>query len=161
VELGRAVGTPDAAARLVARMDAVLEELARRLRRAPRPRVLYWADPHTAGSGTSFGSLIEAAGADNVARELGIQGIVPLSGERAFAAEPDFWLVTRGSGAKQALLRHPLLSRTLAAREGRIVEMPNQLLVTLSDRTADACWWLASRLHPGRVPEAIPQGTPR
>jgi iron complex transport system substrate-binding protein len=161
VELGRAVGTPDAAARLVARMDVVLGGLAERLQGAPRPRVLYWADPHTAGGGTSIGSLIETAGGTNVARELGLQGIVPLSGERAFAAEPDCWLVTRGSGAKEALLRHPLLSRTRAAREGRIVEIPNRLLVTLSDRAADACWWLASRLHPARVPEAIPQGTPR
>ena len=39
-------------------------------------------------------------------------------------------------------------------REGRVVEMPNRLIVALSDRAADAAWWLASRLHPARVPEA-------
>jgi len=83
---------------------------------------------------------------------------VPIAGERAFAADPDVWLVTLGSGAKDALLRHPLLGRTRAAREGRIVEMPNRLLVTLSGRAADACWWLAARLHPGRVPDAVPEG---
>jgi iron complex transport system substrate-binding protein len=156
VDLGRAVGAPEAAARLTSRFDAVLAELARRLAGEPRPRVLYWGDPHTAGAGTAIGSLVETAGATNVGRELGLRGIVPLAGEKAFAADPDAFLVTEGSGAAAALRRHPLLSRTRAAREGRLIEMPNRLLVALSDRAADAAWWLASRLHPARVPEAAP-----
>lgn len=156
LDLGRAVGAPQAAARLAARFDAVLAELGRRLEGEPRPRVLYWGDPHTAGAGTAIGSLLEAAGASNVGRQLGLRGIVPIAGEKAFAAEPDAILVTEGSGASVALRRHPLLSRTRAVREGRVVEMPNQLLVALSDRAADAAWWLASRLHPARVPEAAP-----
>jgi iron complex transport system substrate-binding protein len=156
VDLGRAVGTPDAATRLTGRFDAVLAQLTQRLAGVTRPRVLYWADPHTAGDGTAIGSLVEAAGATNVGRELGLRGIVPLAGERAFAADPDAFLVTKGSGAAMALRRHPLLSRTRAVREGRIVEMPNHLLVALSDRAADAAWWLASRLHPARVPEPAP-----
>jgi len=156
VDLGRAVGTEAAAARLVARYDAVFAELTRRLAGAPRPRVLYWGDPHTAGAGTAIGSLIEAAGGTNVGRELGLHGIVPLASEKAFGADPDAFVVTLGSGAATALRAHPLLSRTRAAREGRVVEMPNRLLVALSDRAADAAWWLASRLHPARVPEASP-----
>jgi iron complex transport system substrate-binding protein len=156
LDLGRAVGTPDEAARLTARFDGVLAELRRRLAGGPRPRVLYWADPHTAGEGTAIGSLLEAAGATNVAREMGLRGIVPLAGEKAFAADPDVFLVTEGSGAATALRRHPLLSRTLAVSQGRVVEMPNRLLVTLSGRAADAAWWLASRLHAARVPEAAP-----
>lgn len=156
LELGRAVGAQDAAARLVRRYDAVLGELAQRLAGARRPRVLYWADPHTAGAGTAIGSLVEAGGGTNVAREMGLAGIVPLAGERAFGADPDVFLVTAGSGAATALRRHPLLSRTRAVREGRVVEMPNRLLVALSDHAADAAWWLASRLHPAQVPEAAP-----
>jgi iron complex transport system substrate-binding protein len=161
VDLGSAVGTPDAAGRLTARFDAVLADLGHRVEGAKRPRVLYWADPHTAGAGTAIGSLIEAAGAVNVARELGLHGIVPIAGEMAFAADPDVFLVTRGSGAATALPRHPLLSRTRAVRERGVVEMPNRLLVALSDRAADAAWWLASRLHPARVPEATPPPTLR
>ncbi|HSD27264.1 MAG TPA: ABC transporter substrate-binding protein [Vicinamibacteria bacterium] len=156
VDLGRAVGTPDEAAGLAARFDAVLAELGRRLAGEPRPRILYWADPHTAGAGTAIGSILEAAGATNVARELGLRGIVPLAGEKAFAADPDAFLVTQGSSAATTLRRHPLLSRTRAVRSGRVVEMPNHLLVALSDRAADAAWWLASRLHPARVTEAAP-----
>lgn len=156
LDLGRATGAATAADALVRRYDAVLGELERRLAGAPRPRVLYWGDPHTAGAGTAIGSLIEAAGGANVGRELGLRGIVPLAGEKAFGADPDGFLVTEGSGAALALRRHPLLSRTRAVHEGRVVEMPNRLLVTLSDHAADAAWWLASRLHPTRVPEATP-----
>ena len=156
LDLGRAMGTEGAAARIVHRYDAVLGELAQRLDGASRPRVLYWADPHTAGAGTAIGSLVEAGGGTNVAREMGLSGIVPLAGERAFGADPDVFLVTLGSGASAALRRHPLLSRTRAVREGRVVEMPNRLLVALSDRAADAAWWLASRLHPARVAETTP-----
>jgi iron complex transport system substrate-binding protein len=156
LDLGRAVGTPDRAQRLAGRFDAVLAELGRRLASEPRPRVLYWGNPHTAGAGTAIGSLIEAAGAANVARELGLRGIVPLAGEKAFVADPDVLLVTRGSGAATALRGDPLLSRTRAVREGHVVDMPNRFIVALSDRAADAAWWLASRLHPERVPEAAP-----
>jgi iron complex transport system substrate-binding protein len=156
LDLGHATGSDGEAARLLRRYDAVLAELERRLAGAPRPRVLYWADPHTAGGDTAIGSLIEAGGGRNVARELGLSGIVPLAGEKAFGADPDTFLVTAGSGAGDALRRHPLLSRTRAVRERRVVEMPNRLLVALSDRAADAAWWLASRLHPTRVREATP-----
>jgi iron complex transport system substrate-binding protein len=155
--LGEAVGTTSAAGRLVGRFDAVREELARRLAGAPRPRVLYWGNPFTAGTDTSFGAFIEEAGGVNVGRELGVEGMAPLAGERAFTARPDFFLVTAGSGAAQALKRHPLLSHTGAVEAGRVIEMPNRLLVTLSDHAADACWWLATRLHPDRVPVVVPE----
>jgi len=155
--LGAAVGTPEAAARLVARMDALLAALQKRLAGATPPRVLYWGNPHTAGADTAIGALIEAAGGRNLGRELGLRGIAPVSAERVFAADPDLLLLTRGSDAKEALLHDPLLSRTRAVRQGRIVEMPNRLLVSLSDHAALACWWLAARLHPGRVSETPPE----
>jgi iron complex transport system substrate-binding protein len=161
LDLGAAVGTPDEAVRLAARFDAVLAELDRRLAGEPRPRVFYWANPHTAGEATAIGSMIEAAGATNAARAIGLRGIVPLAGETAFTADPDAFVVTAGSAAAEALRRHPLLSRTRAVRERRVVEMPNRLLVALSNRAADAAWWLASRLHPAKVPEATPPAGPR
>ena len=152
LDLGRAVGAPEAAARLAAKHEARLRELDRRLRGAPRPRVLYWANPHTAGAGTAIGALIEAAGAENLGRTLGLQGIVPLSSERAFISDPDVVLLGRWPGALAALKAEPLLSRLRAVREGRIVQMPDELLVTLSHHSADACWYLAAALHPDRVP---------
>ena len=87
---------------------------------------------------------------------MGVQGIAPPGAERAFVADPDVILVSSWPGGVQAVKDHPLLGTLRAVKEGRIVVMPNQLLVALSQYTADACWDLAARLHPDRVPRARP-----
>jgi cobalamin transport system substrate-binding protein len=156
LDLGKAVGASQGAEKLVARFDATLQDVSRRLAGAPRPRVLYWANPHTAGRGSAYGALIECAGATNVGAELGLSGIVPLSAERAFQADPDYVLVGGWEHSQAALLEHPLLKQLRAVREGKVVEMPTALLVTLSHHAADSCRWLASALHPDRVPPLRP-----
>ncbi len=154
LELGRAVGEPARAERLAQNFDKKLEAVAGRLKGARRPRVLYWSGGMTAGADTAIGALIEASGGRNVGRELGVTGIAPPGAERAFISDPDVILVARYPGSLEALTEHPLLKGLRAAREGRIVVMPNQLLVALSQYTADACVWLASRLHPEPAPKA-------
>jgi len=156
LDLGQAVGAEDKARTLVARYDATLEELRRRLAGAPRKRLLYWSSGMTAGEGTAIGSLIEAAGASNLGRELGVQGIAPVGAERAFVAEPDAILVGTWPLAEESVREHPLLSKLEAVRQGRIVVVPTPLLVALSQHAADACWYLAHQLHPDRVPGNAP-----
>jgi iron complex transport system substrate-binding protein len=156
VELGRAVGAEAAAQKLVERYDRTLAEVARRLQGAPRPRVLYWSNPMTAGADTAIGTLIECAGARNVGREMGVKGIAPAGAERAFVADPDVVLLGRWPGVKDALLAHPLLGQLRAVRAGKIVELPTELLVALNHYAADACWVLAHELHPERVPREKP-----
>jgi iron complex transport system substrate-binding protein len=156
LDLGHAVGAPAGAERLVARFDATLAGLRRRLKGAPRPRVLYWANPHTAGAGSAIGALIECGGGSNVGAELGLQGVVPLGAERAFVADPDVVLVGTGWGTAQSLREHPLLSQLRAVRDGKVVELPTELLVALSHHSARACWRLGHALHPARVPTPEP-----
>jgi iron complex transport system substrate-binding protein len=156
LRLGAAVGAAAGAEKLVARYDAVLADLGQRLRDVARPRVLYWASGMTAGGDTAIGSLIESAGARNVGAEIGVVGIGPVGAERAFVADPDVVLIGVWPGARASLVQHPLLSRLRAVREGHIVEMPTELLVTLSQHGADASWHLAWALHPGRVPRPKP-----
>jgi len=152
LELGRAVGCEDAARTLVDRYDETLQDLGRRLEGAQRPRVLYWSNGMTAGAHTAIGAIVEAAGGDNVGRQLGLEGIVPLGAERAFVSDPDVVLVGTWPGAVESVRDSPLLSKLRAVRERRIVQMPTELLVALSQYTAEACWQLAARLHPERVP---------
>lgn len=156
LDLGRTVGAEDGAERLVARYDATLADVARRLQGAKKPRVLYWSGGMTAGADTAIGALIEGAGGINVGRELGVSGISPAGAERAFAADPDVVLVTTWPDAVDDVAAHPLLSQLRAVREKRVLPMPNRLLVALSQHTAEAVWWLAARLHPTRVPETRP-----
>ena len=152
LDLGRSVGEDEAARRLVADFDWKLAELGRRLAGAKKPRMLYWSGNMTAGRDTAIGSLIEAAGAVNVGREMGIVGIAPPGAERAFVTNPDGVLVGTWPGSKEALTSHPLFSQWAAVREGRIVALRTELLVALSQFTADAAWELAHLLHPDRVP---------
>jgi ABC-type Fe3+-hydroxamate transport system substrate-binding protein len=156
LELGRAVGAEAEAQRLAERFDRSLRDLDTRLAGVRRPRVMYWSEPHTAGEGTVIGAIIERAGAVNVGRELGLTGVLPIGAERAFAANPDAVMIGRSAGAREALVRHPVLSRLPAVREGRIVEMPGSLIVPLSHYVADASWVLAHALHPDRVPAKRP-----
>ena len=132
LDLGRAVGEDAAAGRLVAEYDGTLAELARRLAGATKPRVLYWSGNMTAGADTAIGALIEAAGAVNVGREMGITGIAPPGAERAFVTNPDVVLVGTWPGSTEAVTSHPLFSQWAAVREGRIVAMRTELLVALS-----------------------------
>ena len=152
LDLGRAAGAEAGAQQLVARYDAVLRDLARRLEGATRPRVLYWASGMTAGADSAIGALVECGGGRNVGAEIGLSGIVPIAAERAFAADPDVVLVGVWPGVVDSLRGDPLLKRLRAVREGRVVEMPTELLVTVSQHAAAACRALASRLHPSRVP---------
>ena len=156
LDLGRAVGAEAAAQRLVARYDRTLADVAHRLQGAPRPRVLYWSNPMTAGGDTAIGTLIECAGAVNVGREIGVKGIAPAGAERAFVADPEVVLLGRWPGVKAALLAHPLLSQLPAVRRGKVVELPTELLVALNHHAASACWALAHELHPDRVPRQAP-----
>jgi len=118
--------------------------------------VLYWAGGMTAGAATAIGALIEGGGAANVGREMGLESIAPIGAERAFVADPDFVLVGEGWKSTEALRAHPLLSQMRAVKQGHIVAMPPELLVTLSHHAADACWYLAGALHPDRVPPRRP-----
>jgi iron complex transport system substrate-binding protein len=151
LSLGRVVGEETAARALVARYDARLAALARLLEGVKRPRVLYWANPYTAGAKSAIGAIIEGAGAENLGRTLGLEGIAPLGGERAFQADPDVVLVGAAFESVDSLRQHPLLGKLRAVREGHVVSMPGELLVTLSQYAAQSCWYLASKLHPGLV----------
>ena len=152
LDLGRAVGEDEAARVLVARFDSVLADVHRRLAGAKRPRVLYWSSGMTAGADTAIGALIDVAGGVNVGREMGVSGIAPPGAERVFAADPDVVLVGTWPRAEEDLTEHPLLQKMRAVREGRIVMLPTERLVALSQFTADAAWDLAHLLHPERVP---------
>jgi iron complex transport system substrate-binding protein len=147
--LGQATGTDEAAGRLVTKYEGALADLDRRLEGAPRPRVLLWSEPYTAGTETVMGDVIERAGGMNLARELGVTGFTPVPVERAFTSNPDFIVVREGK-PRANLLAHPILSKLAAVQKGHIVEMPGRYLSTLSHHTADAAEFLARALHPDR-----------
>jgi iron complex transport system substrate-binding protein len=153
--LAATVGADEKGESLVSRLDADLAGLDRRLKGAARPRVLWWNDPDTAGTGTLLDAVITRAGGRNVAAELGVTSVRPVGAERALLADPDVFLVAAG-GDRAKLLAHPVLKNARAVRAGRIVEMPGPLLSTITHHAARSAWFLAHALHPRAVPSAEP-----
>ncbi len=151
LELGDAVGRRGEADRLVSRFDARRAALRQRLEGAPRPRVLYWSGGMTAGGKTTIGALIVEAGGRNVGEEIGIDGILPVGGERAYASDPDVILVGSWGDGPREVHDHPLMKNARAVKEDRVVLLGNELLVTVSHFTAVAAWRLGALLHPGLV----------
>lgn len=148
--LGAAVGESERAASLAADFDARLREIERRLKGAPRPRVLYWASGFTAGSKTAFDALISCGGGSNAAAQSGISGITNLGVERAYGIDPDWLFVSRDSTTAKDIRSHPLLKVMRSVRAGRVVEMPGELLVALNHHAIKSCEFMARALHQER-----------
>lgn len=76
-----------------------------------------------AGDSTAASSLFALAGADNAVR--GFEGYRPVTAEALAAARPDVVVVTartaQMAGGAEALLRHPGLAGTPAAKAGRVI----------------------------------------
>lgn len=147
LDLGEVVGEGAAASRLAAIFDARLGDVERRLAGVPRPRILYWASGFTAGSKTAFDALIRCGGGENAAALKGISGITPLGAERAYGLDPDWLFIGAHTTTSKEIHEHPLLSRMRAVKEGRVVEMPTELLVALNHHAVKACEFMARAVH--------------
>jgi iron complex transport system substrate-binding protein len=112
-QMGRALGREDAARQEIEAFNARLAALRQRSD-GPRPRAaLYYANGYTLGRETLAGQLLDAAGFDNVADELGMAwgGQMPL--ESLVMAEPDVVIVAGrypGASRSEAVLDHPVLA---------------------------------------------------
>lgn len=120
VRMGALLGREAAAQALLDRFDARLEAL--RGDPAFRPRAaLYAANGWSAGPQTLSGAILDAAGFDNVAAEVGLRhgGTLPL--ERLIMLDPDIVITgERYPGASRAedILSHPALDALRAGRPG-------------------------------------------
>lgn len=150
--IGEALGRAQAAAELLARLDARVEALRLRLTGVRPVRVLAASvQPYTAGSDTTFQDLCDHAGALNVAAEAGLKGHQPTPAEAVLGWRPE---VLVGSGEEPALaatLARMLPYRHLAAaRAGRVVLLPGALMSATGQHRVEAYEALARALHPER-----------
>lgn len=128
-DVALALGAPEAGQRMIARLDSRVSA-ARPRSGTDRPlAVLYRANGFTAGPRSLPGSLVEAAGFDNLAGRAGIRhwGILPL--ETLLLANPSVLILDGDDDASPALatqtLAHPALSHL--RKSITVVEIPRQL----------------------------------
>ena len=143
---------PARAEKLVARGEARVAELARRLE--GRPRVAALA-PTTygvlAGRGTTFDDLCARAGAENLAATLGkLEGFARLPSEAMLAWPVEVFVVGGESGEFK---RTPPYPQMMARRKIRVVRLEPWMLGCVSHRRVDAYDSLARELHPAAFAE--------
>ncbi|WP_235816231.1 ABC transporter substrate-binding protein [Phaeovulum vinaykumarii] len=111
LEAGRALGREDRAAEVVAAYDRRLAALSPPA--GPRPTAAnYAANGYAAGRDSLSAELLEAAGFDHLADDLGLSfgGFLPL--ELLVMADPDLLVLARanpGAARAEDILRHPAL----------------------------------------------------
>ena len=158
--LGRVFGREEAAAELIAQLDADVAAAEALVAQATtEPLVLFVLQPPeapmlVAGGDTAAGSMIELAGGRNV--YPGFAGYIPMTPEGIVESAPEIILTTDASierlGGLDAFLEAPGVGQTPAAGEGRIVAMDDLYLLGFGPRTGLAIADLARLLHPELAP---------
>jgi iron complex transport system substrate-binding protein len=159
-QVAAALGAPAAGEELAgildAEIDAKVQEIADILPAQPL-RMLFL---YLRGSGVYylFGSesgadvLIEALGGVDVAAEIGLQGLRPMTDEAMVAADPDLILVMTGGlesvgGVDGLLESKPAVALTKAGQHRRFVDMADGDILSFGPRTAAVLDALARAIY--------------
>jgi iron complex transport system substrate-binding protein len=134
-----ALGERARAETLLREMDRKLAALAARGSEQPRPLVAFWSGPGMApGAGTLSDAVVTAAGADNLARKLGIVGFGSLDAERLILSAPELLITAEATPApslRAEAASHPAIR---ARWRGRMLSVPEALTSCGGPFTADA-----------------------
>lgn len=153
--LGRLVGRTRAADSLSASLRGELEAVRASVTGLPRPSVFYivWYDPPmTAGPRTFISQIVEVAGGRTVFPD--VQGDWPtVSVEELVRRQPDVVVLPVGEmkGRLEELRRTPGWSELRALHEGRVAQLPADLLNRPGPHLGQAARALRDALHPERA----------
>lgn len=161
-QTARVLGVDDAGEALASRVQGEIDDaiaLAATADTRPRVAFVYVASDDTVllfGTDTVGGGLMDAAGAVNVAGDIGIEGWVPLTPEALVAADPEVIITaSRGVGTvggMDAFLALPGVAETRAAADGRVLVYEDLYILGLSTRAGEALRQVVLDLHPELAP---------
>ena len=147
--VAKALGVPDAAAPVIADMDADLARLAQVNQAIDTPRrVMFILSAQggrimAAGQDSGADAIIRLAGAENAVQ--GFSGYKPLTDEAISAADPEvIVMMNRGEASSDhdapdaQLLAMPAISTTTAARDRAVIRMDGLYLLGFGPRTGRA-----------------------
>lgn len=159
LDVAAAVGLEDKAKPLVAEVEAGFAKLKQDVAAitGPKKKVLFVLSTAggrvmAAGEDTEANTIIEMAGAENVAK--GFSGYKPMNDEAVIAAGPDVVLtINRGSlsMASKDLFTLPAFQTTPAAANSAHISMDALYLIGFGPRTPAAAHDLAAQLYPESV----------
>lgn len=161
-QVGAAVGLDEEAAKLADRTSGQISSTIERISKVVpadtklRVAFLYLRGQsgiyYLFGKGSGADSLIEALGAVDVASEVGVTGMKPMTDEALVAAQPDVVLVmTKGLesvGGVDGLLRQvPALAETPAGANRRVIDMDDSELLSFGSATPDVLLALTAAMY--------------
>lgn len=102
------------------------------------------------GGASGGAPLIPALGGRDVAGEQGVDRSVPATAEAIAAMDPEIILTVRAGGGVDALLQQPGVAQTIAARDGKIVALPDAEAMSFGPQTGDSLARYAEAVWQGR-----------
>lgn len=150
--VGRLLGRPAETERVLGRLRSEVDEVARQVRGAPRPRVLYviWGDPLIVpGRETLVSDLIRRAAGDSVSGDERLP-YPRFSVEEALARRPDRVVLAQPASVSidQRVREWPFLRLLAAVREGRVGAVDPDLTHRPGPRVVEGLRALARLIHP-------------
>ncbi|PHS71700.1 MAG: cobalamin/Fe3+-siderophore ABC transporter substrate-binding protein [Cycloclasticus sp.] len=129
--LGDELGQQQRAKKLIKTLQDELAELAQGRKNVPPLRaVVYYANGYSAGKQTIVDEILKQAGLANIAAELNLDYIAPLSLESLLKSHPDILLLgelgDNTDSLAHQILRHDALDRYAALKEVRKIMIPDR-----------------------------------
>ena len=154
--IGYLTGADDRAGKLVKLFQERVEHAQKR--RPPhatsRPRILGYDRSLSLsyGSNTLFHDVVTTLGGINVGAERGLDAYDGISFEQIAAWNPE-WIVTgadpdRQEAVRQALLANPGVAATSAARNGKLLILPQEVFLSMSHNVIQLVEDLSAALYP-------------
>jgi len=156
-QVGQLVNACDEAEQTVAEMQDTVGFIEGAVADEERPSVYYAQVPGegwTAGQGTVEHDMITTAGGENVGAELGVEFYDQVSEEGIVAQDPDWIVVSEGSGDLPESL-----STTTAVQEDQIVEVDANAISQPGPRMTEPLETMAEAFHPGALDAARDNGS--
>jgi len=152
--VGVVLGEQAKAQRLVKQVRDRIAAVQAKVADRAKPRVLYYSQGYTSGSGTLIDEMIQRAGGLNVARELNLIGSRRLSTEMAIGLEPDVILLSEWSehpdqqAPVDSALSNPLWQVIPAVQNGRVYAVRGAWITSVSHYGVLGLEQVARLLHP-------------
>ena len=128
--LGEQTGQSDRATELIAKMQRELNALAAARDKRNLRAVVYYANGFSAGRHTIVNEILNLAGFKNIAAELNIDHIAPLSLEALIASNPDILLLGQLDENTDSLahqvLRHKAIDRYATLKQVTKIMVPDR-----------------------------------
>lgn len=151
--VGKAVGADDAAATVIAEIQAIFSEVKAKvitISQADRPMVFWevWSDPiWTAGKATFIHELIEMAGGVNMAEDVA-GTYVEYSFEMLLAKDPQVIFYGHAAETVEEYLSRPNWGSVSAVKSGRVYLVDQDIVQQPGPRIGLGLLELAKHIHP-------------